>query len=107
MRKLLPLLNFFSKLNMEEKKVLMHFLDHEGCQGLYECITNGLTNTTLREDDQRFLHENLVQDKNKFRKLIKECDPEKKKRQLLQVGEGAGLIVEKVVPLLEEYLQSK
>jgi len=42
--------------------------------------------------------------KNKFRKLIKERNPEKKKRALLQVGDGVGLILETVVPLLGEYL---
>jgi hypothetical protein len=104
-RKVHPLLKIISRLGNDERQVLIHFLTHEACEGIYECIQNGLTNPTLKEEDKRELHNSLLPQKNKFRRLLKESHPEKKKRTLLQVGEGAGLILEKVVPLLEEFLE--
>lgn len=106
-RKVHPLLQIISKLGAEERSVLLHFLNHDACEGLYQCVENGLTNPTLREDDKRELHAKLLPHKKKFRRLIKERDPEKKKRALLQVGDGVGLILEKVVPLLSEYLSEQ
>lgn len=106
-RRLHPLLKVISKLGEPDRKVLLQYLSHDGCEGIYECIHNGLTNPTLREEDRRVMQQSLKTHKNKFRKLLKEQDPAKKKRALLQVGEGVGLILEKVVPLLDEYLQTK
>ena len=103
-KKVHPLLKIISKLGADERRVLLHYLTHDACEGIYECIQNGLTNPTLREEDKRLLHTSLLPQKNKFRKLIKERNPEKKKRALLQVGDGVGLILETVVPLLGEYL---
>lgn len=104
MRKVLPLLKILHSLSAEERTHILRFLTHEACEGVYECVSNGLTNPTLREEDQRELHQALAPQKNKFRRLIKQSDPEKKKRALLQVGAGAGLILEKVFPILEEYI---
>jgi hypothetical protein len=104
MRKLYPLLKIVSKLPDDEKKILLHYLSHDGCRGIYECIQNGLTNPTLTSEDKNALQSQLFRHKNKFRKLLKEQDPEKKKRVLLQVGEGVGLILDKVVPLLHDFL---
>ena len=105
-RKAYPLLKVISKLEPGERQVVFQYLTHDACEGIYECIHNGLTNPTLEDEDKRLLHKSLVPQKNKFRKLLKERDPEKKKRSLIQVGAGVGLILERVVPLLEEYLQS-
>ena len=107
MRKVHPLLKVIIKLSDEDKQVLMRYLTHEGCDGVYECIHNGLTNHTLIDGDKRMLQSSLIKHKNKFRKLIKEQDPDKKKRALLQVGEGIGLILDKVVPLLEEFVNKE
>lgn len=106
-KKVHPVLKLISTLGVEERRVLLHYLTHEACEGIYECIQNGLTNPTLCEEDRRSLHSRLLPQKNKFRKLIKERDPVKKKRALIQVGDGAGLLLEKVVPLLGKYLESK
>jgi hypothetical protein len=107
MKKLYPLLKIMSKLPPDEKKVLLHYLSHDGCRGVYECVENGLTNPTLTREDKSAMHANLMRHKNKFRRLLKEEDPDKKKRVLLQVGEGVGFILEKVVPLLEEFVNKK
>jgi hypothetical protein len=106
-RRVHPFLKVISKLDNKDRQVILHFLTHEACAGIYECVENGLTNHTLREEDRQEMHKTLVPQKNKFRKLLAEQDPEKKKRQLLQVGSGVGLILEKVVPLLDEYLKTK
>ena len=87
--------------------MLLHYLTHDACEGIASCVENGMTNHTLRSEDRQEMKESLAPQKNKFRKLILEQDPEKKKRQLIQVGSGIGVILEKVVPLLEEYLQTK
>jgi hypothetical protein len=106
-RKLHPLLKIISKLPENERQVLLRYLTHDGCKGIYECIHNGLTNPTLREEDKNQMRASLIARKQKFRRLLKESNPDKKKQALLQVGEGVGLILEKVVPLLEQYLKSK
>ena len=92
-RKVHPLLKIISSLGAEERRVLLHYLTHDACEGIYECIE------TLRKS--------LSPQKNKFRMLLKEHDPHKKQRALVQVGDGVGLILNKVVPLLGEYLGEK
>lgn len=104
-RKVHPLLQIISKLSADERNVLLHYLTHDACDGIYECVENGLNNHTLREEDKRLLHKSLSPQKHKFRRLIKERDPEKKKQVLLQLGEGVGLILEKTVPLLGDFLK--
>jgi hypothetical protein len=106
-RRVHPFLKVISKLDNKDRQVILHYITHEACAGIYECVENGLTNHTLRAEDRQEMHKSLVPQKNKFRKLMLEKDPEKKKKQLIQVGSGVGLILEKVVPLLDEYLQSK
>jgi hypothetical protein len=106
-RKVHPLLKIINGLGNEERQVLIHFLTHEACEGIYECVRNGLTNHTLRDEDKQQMQTSLNPHKGKFRKLLAEEDPERKKRALMQVGEGVGLILEKTVPLLDSYLQSK
>ena len=106
-RKVHPLLKIISSLGAEERRVLLHYLTHDACEGIYECIENGLTNHTLGEEDKRSLRKSLSPQKNKFRMLLKEHDPHKKQRALVQVGDGVGLILNKVVPLLGEYLGEK
>lgn len=107
MKKIYPLLRVLSKLSPADRQAVICNLTHNSCDGIYACIENGLTNPTLREEDKKMLQQNLIPQKKLFRKLLKTQDPEKKKRTLLQVGEGAGLILEKVVPLLGDYLNSK
>lgn len=105
MRKLFPLLKILSKLSPADKVTLLRYLNHDGCEGIYECIHNALTNPTLCEKDKKELRNNLTSKKNKYRNLLKEGDPAKKKQKLLQVGDGVGLILEKAVPLLDDYLK--
>ena len=107
LKKLHPLLKIISKLSNEEKQVLLRYLNHEGCRGIYECVHNGLTNPTLSPEDKDEMRNNLAAKKNWYRKLLKETDPVRKQQALLQVGEGVGLILEKVVPLLDNYLSAK
>ena len=108
MRKMHPLLKIISKLKVEDRRVILHYLTHEGCEGIYECIGNALWNPTLRKTDQLFLQEKLTPQKFKLRNLMKETDPVKKKRALLQVGEGTtGLILNKVIPLLDDFLKQE
>lgn len=104
LRKVHPLLEIFSKLSGSEKKVLLHFLTHEGCEGIYECINNALENDSLGDTEKRFLLQSLSPQKKKLRRLQNLTDPAKKKKSLLQVGEGVGVIVDTVVPLIRDYL---
>ncbi len=107
MKKVFPLLRVLSKLSPKEREAVICHLMHSACDGIYACIENGLTNPTLKDADKRQLQTDLIPHKRTFRRLIKEKSPEKKKRHLLKVGDGAGLILEKVVPLLQEYLEPK
>jgi hypothetical protein len=106
-RKVHPLLKIISSLGKEEQQVLLHYLTHEGCDGVYECVENGLRNTTFNPEDRQMMQQSLLPQKNKFKRLLKEQDPQKKKRALMQVGEGIGVILEKTVPLLGKYLQNE
>lgn len=107
MRKLYPLLKVLNKLSAGDKNILLRYLTHDGCEGIYECVHNALTNPTLCPNDKQDLQKNLIAKKRAYRRLLKESDPVKKKQVLLQVGDGIGLILEKVVPLLDNHLQPK
>lgn len=104
MRRLYPLLQILFSLNPEERAVLLKHLTHEACEALCECVKNGLTNPTLSAEDQRELHQELAPHKQKYRRLLVERDPAKQKKTLLQVGTGVSLILDKVFPLLGNYI---
>lgn len=104
MRKMFPLLKSIPTLGDEERNTLLRHLSNEACSCVLQCVWNGLTNPTLSEDDRRVLRQELAPQKKKFRKLFRQLDPTKQRQTLLQVGAGAGLILEKVLPLLDDTL---
>lgn len=104
MRKLFPLLKILNSLDIEERTILLPYLTHEGCEGVYDCVYNGVMNPTLRAEDRQELHRVLIPHKRKLRRLLAEQDPAKKKRALLQLGAGASLLIEKVFPVLNEFV---
>jgi len=107
MRRMHPQLKILNGLSPKEYTYMLRSLSPEACDGLCECVRNGLTNPTLSEQDQIQLHQELAPLKRKFRRLLAESNPAKKKRALIRLGAGTRLILEKVFPLLEEYLSLK
>lgn len=86
---------------------MFQYLNQEGCEGVCAVVWNGMKNPTLRRADRELLNQQLAPQKEKLRRLIDEeveFGPGKKRQTLLQVGAGAGLIFEKVFPLIDAHL---
>jgi hypothetical protein len=99
-----PLLKIISKLSEQERSILLRYLNHRGCDGIYECIHNGLCNSTLPETERKRLAEKLLKDKKNYRFLLNSSDPTKRQQKLVQVGGSLGTILDTVLPLLSSYL---
>jgi hypothetical protein len=106
LKKLFPLLKILRSLSEEDRNVVLPFLTHEGCEGLYDCVYNGLWNETLT--DRGDIQKRLGKNKHKFRRLLDErVSSEKKKKTLQQVGGDIGWLLEKVLPALAFHLSRK
>jgi hypothetical protein len=99
-----PLLKILSKLSDSERQVLLPYLNHGGCEGIYECIHNGLCNSSLPAAERKKLACRLLKDKSKYRFLIRSKDPEARRKKLIQVGGSVGAILSTVLPLLSDFV---
>jgi hypothetical protein len=108
LRKLFPLLRILQKLTDVERDIVLCYLNNDGCAGIYECIHNAIHNTSLTTLQKEHLQKALIKDKKKFRLLIKkEVSPERKQNTLKKVGGGVGVVLETLLPLLENYVNKK
>jgi hypothetical protein len=107
-RKLYPLLKILNKLSDEERQILICYLTHDGCAGIYECIHNAIFNVTLPKNQRQKIQKELQKDKGKFRRLFDDdLSLEKKHKTLRKVGGGVGIVLQTVLPLLEKYIAEK
>jgi Mg/Co/Ni transporter MgtE len=108
LRKVFPLLRILQQLGEVERQIVLCYLTSEGCEGIYECIDNALYNSTLSKVDRQKIVEVLRKNKNKYRCLVrKDVDKGRRHRTLCKVGDGVGIILSIVLPLIEEYLKKK
>ena len=105
-----PLLKVLHKLDNENRKIILNFLDNEGCKGLYDCIDNAIYNHTLPEEIRNNLYDKLFDERKKYKFL---ADTEnrskknqfKKKKKLISVNSNIEYILDIVLPLIEKYLE--
>ena len=108
LKKLYPLLKIISKLDDNEREILIHFLTHQGCSGLYHCVWNGLNNTSLPHACREKMCHELKEHKDDLRFLAdKHGDPKKKKEVLRKVVKPVSTVFSYVFPLMEKTLQLK
>lgn len=105
-----PLLKLISLLPDKERDALVSSLDHKKCDGIYECVHQALTNQTLDGEWRRDLKSRLENKKEIFRSLRldnKKVSKKKRHSALTQTGGDLSFILQGVLPLLKEFLESK
>lgn len=103
-----PLLELLSRLEGEDRMKLIPFLNQTGCDGIYECIHNGLRSKLVSLESRKEIKKTLKSDADIYRCILKNglC-PLKKQKKLTQVGgKGLGLLLNSVLPLLSEHLKT-
>jgi hypothetical protein len=107
MKRLYPLLEVLSRMGESDRQIVVEFLNEAGCEGLTECVHNGLWSKALDADKRKAIKTNLKKDAEHYRCILKEGCSKKRHKKLVQVGgDGLGLILNSVLPLLKEHLGS-
>lgn len=105
-----PLLKLISLLPDKERDSIVAGLDHKRCGSIYACVHQALTNTSLTPDFREKLKSRLGSKKEIFRQLRldnRKVSQKKRQKALIQTGGDLSFILEGVLPLLKEYLDSK
>jgi hypothetical protein len=106
--KVFPLLQIVAKLSEGERQVLLCYLNYDACDGIYECVFNALYNTTLPQSEKKHILTFLKKNKKRYRCLVNKDETSLKKHKTLQkVGDGVGVILNSVLPLVDNYLKKK
>lgn len=106
MSKIYPILHLLGRLDSEDRSNLIPFLSQDACEGIYECIHNGLKNKSIQIDHRKALRNGLKKNADILRCIIdpKSCDKTKKKKLVQVGGDGIGLIVKTVLPYMAQQL---
>jgi hypothetical protein len=108
LNKVFPLLKILQQLGEVERQILLCYLTNEGCEGIYECIDNALYNSTLSKVDRQKILEVLRKNKRKYRCLVnKDLSPGRRHKTLCKAGDGVGIILNIVLPLIEKHLKKQ
>lgn len=101
--KLAPLLQALKNASEEDRLSICKHLDSTGCEKVFEGVFNALHNKKVDLGFRAQLKKDLAQHKNGLRYICKSNKPtERKKRRLIQLGEGPiRCILAAVLPLLE------
>lgn len=105
-----PLIKLLSQLSPNDRKTVIVFLNEEGRGGLYDCIHNGISNSTLDRDRRKIIRKALLQtgEHENYRQLIKETLPNKKHQKLVQVGgAGLGVLLNSILPVIAQHIYKK
>lgn len=103
-KRIYPLLDVLSRMEPADRQTLLEFINDEGCDAVTECIHNGLWNEEIDREQRKAIKINLKKDEKRYRCILKEGCHNKRRKHLVQVGGGLGLILEAVLPLLKENL---
>ena len=108
LKKVYPLLDVLARLNTNDRKTVIKFLNDQGYEAIYECIYNGLDNNDVSTTDRKFLRKGLLKDQNIYRQLLLGSRVTKrKKKHIEQVGGSLGLLLATVLPILSNFLSTK
>lgn len=108
---LYPLLQVLAELDPEKRKIVIKFLNEEGCGGLYNCIHNGLYNDQLSKKRRRAIKKCIVEhgEQEKFRCVLEpDISPTDKQNRLVEIGgAGLGILLNALLPVLAQHIFSK
>jgi len=108
LKKVFPLLELLHRMPDADRAIVLQFLNSTGCDGIYECIHNGLWNKTLDVSQREILKKKLGENSNTFRYVNKaKANPIRRQKKLVQVGSGVGVIIGLLLPYLAQYLFAK
>jgi hypothetical protein len=105
---LYPMLELLARLEETDRMKLIPFLNQTGCQGIYECIHNGIRSKLVSLENRKEIKKHLKSDADIYRCLLsnKLCAAKKQKKLTQVGGKGLGLLLHSVLPLLSEHLQT-
>jgi hypothetical protein len=100
-------LEVLSRLASNDRQVVVEFLNEVGCEALTECVHNGLWSKAVDGDKRKAIKSNLKKDEGHYRCILKQGCAKKRQKKLVEVGgDGLGLILNSVLPLLKEHLST-
>ena len=110
----LPLLKLLADLSDNERDVLLKSLAHSRCESIFDCLHQGLYNTTLppefiKEVRKKYNKKDKTQRAkiNKLRSLVKpDVSPGKKHKTLIQLGGDISFFLKNILPVLEDHLRA-
>lgn len=106
LRQVYAFLRVIKKLPPDDRKIILRYLNDNGCDIIYETIHNSLWNTGVPQQKRLRLKKLLIGEKNTLRMLGKATkNTPKKQSKLIQAG-GSTLstILETVLPILAAIL---
>ena len=102
-QKTIPFIHALCKLTDEERQGVIKYLNKDGRDAIYECVRNCIYNKSISKE-KRFELKKSLQSKSKIYKyLAKPGNSSVRKRKVLlqrQTGEGLGLILSALLPIL-------
>jgi hypothetical protein len=102
-KKNFPFIHALCKLNDEERKGVVKYLNKEGREAIYECVANCIYNPDIPKLKKIEIRKELGSRSKVYKYLAKPRNNAKRKKQLLnqpQTGKGLGVILGSVLPLL-------
>jgi hypothetical protein len=102
------LLKLLSTVESDEARTdLMAALNPDCCDSIYDCLRQGLKNDSMPIAWRKELRDRLNGKEDLFRSLIgPKVSKDKRRKSLVQVGGDVSYILQGVLPLLDEYLNS-
>ena len=107
LKKCYPVLNILNKLSEGEQSVLLHHLDQDAHEAVYECVYNAITNKNIQPEKRQALRKHLKAKQKDIRYIVQSKAIRRKRKKVVQLGSGLGLILSTVLPLLASFLFNK
>ena len=105
LKKVYPLQQLLQKLNTTQQKIILQYLNEDGCDAIYECMHNALYNDKITIRCKKKLKTALQDKKHICRSLLNpKLSKKVKQNRLVQTGGSLSLILSTVLPLLGQFL---
>jgi hypothetical protein len=109
-KKNLPFIQALSKLTDDERHAVLKYINRDGREILYQCITNCIYNPIVPNKNKLEIKQALSAKSKVYKYLAKARNCVQKKKKLLQqrqTGQGLGLILHTVLPILAALFANK
>lgn len=103
--KLYPLLKILQKLSDVERQVVICYLTNDGCDGIYDCIVNVMTNKSIPKQQRKKLRQDLQEHKHHLQCLLRKNQCQKRNyKSLRKIGGNVGVVLDTALPALEKFM---